>query len=114
MEQVEWLLYPFIPPWKSDHYTGDQEKARQRWYFRLLCKTDQREPILLLLIQRKQRKTSDEVDSENEDLDAEDNIGTVFYVTCKCNLSDSKSDGRISQTQITCCRYQIVPKVAGD
>ncbi len=36
VEQIEWLLYPFIPYGKVTIIQGDPGKARQRWYFRLL------------------------------------------------------------------------------
>lgn len=36
MEQIEWLLYPFIPYGKLTIIQEIQEKVRQRWYFRLL------------------------------------------------------------------------------
>ncbi len=36
VEQIEWLLYPFIPYGKVTIIQGDPEKERLQWYFRSL------------------------------------------------------------------------------
>ena len=41
VEQIEWLLYPFIP-WKSNNYTGRSGRRKNDNGASNYCKTDQR------------------------------------------------------------------------
>lgn len=36
VEQIEWLLYPFIPYGKVTIIQGDREKEKRQWCFKLL------------------------------------------------------------------------------
>lgn len=116
VEQVEWLLYPFIPYGKVTIIQGDPGEGKTTMVLQIIAKLTRGEPILPVTDTTKTKeKRSDEVDSENEDLDAEDNMQEQSSVSpVNVSLSDSRRwTWRYYQTQITCCRCRLF-KGAGD
>ena len=82
----------------------------------IIAKLTRGEPILPVTDKTKTKeKRSDEVDSENEDLDAEDNMQEQSSVSPVNVIYQTAEDGlgRYYQTQITCCRCRLF-KGAGD
>lgn len=84
--------------WKSDHYTGRSRRRQDNDGTSDYCKLTRGEPILPVTDKTKTKeKRSDEVDSENEDLDAEDNMQeqssvspvNVIYQTAEDGLGDT-------------------------
>ena len=70
VEQVEWLLYPFIPYGKVTIIQGDPGEGKTTMVLQIIAKLTRGEPILPVTDKTKTKeKRSDEVDSENEDLD---------------------------------------------
>lgn len=99
VEQVEWLLYPFIPYGKVTIIQGDPGEGKTTMVLQIIAKLTRGEPILPVTDTTKTKeKRSDEVDSENEDLDAEDNMQeqssvspvNVIYQTAEDGLGDYK------------------------
>ena len=100
VEQVEWLLYPFIPYGKVTIIQGDPGEGKTTMVLQIIAKLTRGEPILPVTDTTKTKeKRSDEVDSENEDLDAEDNMQeqssvspvNVIYQTAEDGLGDTKT-----------------------
>ena len=98
VEQVEWLLYPFIPYGKVTIIQGDPGEGKSTMVLQIIAKLTRGEPILPVTDTTKTKeKRSDEVDSENEDLDAEDNMQeqssvspvNVIYQTAEDGLGDT-------------------------
>ena len=98
VEQVEWLLYPFIPYGKVTIIQGDPGEGKTTMVLQIIAKLTRGEPILPVTDTTKTKeKRSDEVDSENEDLDAEDNMQeqssvspvNVIYQTAEDGLGDT-------------------------
>ena len=98
VEQVEWLLYPFIPYGKVTIIQGDPGEGKTTMVLQIIAKLTRGEPILPVTDKTKTKeKRSDEVDSENEDLDAEDNMQeqssvspvNVIYQTAEDGLGDT-------------------------
>ncbi len=96
VEQVEWLLYPFIPYGKVTIIQGDPGEGKTTMVLQIIAKLTRGEPILPVTDTTKEKR-SDEVGSENEDLDAKDNIQeqssmspvNVIYQTAEDGLGDS-------------------------
>ena len=75
VEQVEWLLYPFIPYGKVTIIQGDPGEGKTTMVLQIIAKLTRGEPILPATDTTKIKgKRSDEADSENNDSDAEGNI----------------------------------------
>lgn len=98
VEQVEWLLYPFIPYGKVTIIQGDPGEGKTTMVLQIIAKLTRGEPILPVTDTTKTKeKRSDEVDNENEDLDAEDNMQeqssvspvNVIYQTAEDGLGDT-------------------------
>ena len=98
VEQIEWLLYPFIPYGKVTIIQGDPGEGKTTMVLQIIAKLTRGEPILPVTDKTKTKeKRSDEVDSENEDLDAEDNMQeqssvspvNVIYQTAEDGLGDT-------------------------
>ena len=98
VEQVEWLLYPFIPYGKVTIIQGDPGEGKTTMVLQIIAKLTRGEPILPVTDTTKTKeKRSDEVDSGNEDLDAEDNMQeqpsvspvNVIYQTAEDGLGDT-------------------------
>ena len=98
VEQVEWLLYPFIPYGKVTIIQGDPGEGKTTMVLQIIAKLTRGEPILPVTDTTKTKeKRGDEVDSENEDLDAEDNMQeqssvspvNVIYQTAEDGLGDT-------------------------
>ncbi len=57
VEQVEWLLYPFIPYGKVTIIQGDPGEGKTTMVLQIIAKLTRGEPILPVnMIQRKQKK----------------------------------------------------------
>ena len=98
MEQVEWLLYPFIPYGKVTIIQGDPGEGKTTMVLQIIAKLTRGEPILPVTDATKIKgKRSDEADSENNDSDAEGNIQeqpsispvNVIYQTAEDGLGDT-------------------------
>ena len=99
VEQVEWLLYPFIPYGKVTIIQGDPGEGKTTMVLQIIAKLTRGEPIFPVTdtTMKIKEKRSDEVDSENEDLDAEDNMQeqssvspvNVIYQTAEDGLGDT-------------------------
>lgn len=98
VEQVEWLLYPFIPYGKVTIIQGDPGEGKTTMVLQIIAKLTKGEPILPVTDTMKTKeKRSDEVDSENVDLNAEDNRQerslmspvNVIYQTAEDGLGDT-------------------------
>lgn len=98
VEQVEWLLYPFIPYGKVTIIQGDPGEGKTTMVLQIIAKLTKGEPILPVTDTMKTKeKRSDEVDSENADLNAEDNRQehslmspvNVIYQTAEDGLGDT-------------------------
>ena len=96
VEQVEWLLYPFIPYGKVTIIQGDPGEGKTTMVLQIIAKLTRGEPILPVTDTTKEKR-SDEVGSENENLDAKDNIQeqssmspvNVIYQTAEDGLGDT-------------------------
>ena len=96
VEQVEWLLYPFIPYGKVTIIQGDPGEGKTTMVLQIIAKLTRGEPVLLVTDTTKE-KQSDEADSENNDSDAEGNIQeqpsilpvNVIYQTAEDGLGDT-------------------------
>ena len=96
VEQVEWLLYPFIPYGKVTIIQGDPGEGKTTMVLQIIAKLTRGEPVLPVTDTTKE-KQSDEADSENNDSDAEGNIQeqpsilpvNVIYQTAEDGLGDT-------------------------
>ena len=96
VEQVEWLLYPFIPYGKVTIIQGDPGEGKKTMVLQIIAKLTRGEPVLPVTDTTKE-KQSDEADSENNDSDAEGNIQeqpsilpvNVIYKTAEDGLGDT-------------------------
>ena len=96
VEQIEWLLYPFIPYGKVTIIQGDPGEGKTTMVLQIIAKLTRGEPVLPVTDTTKE-KQSDEADSENNDSDAEGNIQeqpsilpvNVIYQTAEDGLGDT-------------------------
>ena len=96
VEQVEWLLYPFIPYGKVTIIQGDPGEGKTTMVLQIIAKLTRGEPILPVTDTTKEKR-SDEADSENTDSDVEGNIQeqssispvNVIYQTAEDGLGDT-------------------------
>ena len=116
VEQVEWLLYPFIPYGKVTIIQGDPGEGKTTMVLQIIAKLTRGEPILPVTDKTKTKeKRSDEVDSENEDLDAEDNMQeqssvspvNVIYQTAEDGLADTVKP-RLELAEAVCERIMVI------
>ena len=99
MEQVEWLLYPFIPYGKVTIIQGDPGEGKTTMVLQIIAKLTRGEPIFPVTdtTMKIKEKRSDEVDSGNDGLDGEDNMQEqssmspvhVIYQTAEDGLGDT-------------------------
>ena len=98
VEQIEWLLYPFIPYGKVTIIQGDPGEGKTTMVLQIIAKLTRGEPILPVTDTTKTKeKRSDEVNGENVDLDPEDNMQeqssvspvNVIYQTAEDGLGDT-------------------------
>nr|WP_295257719.1 AAA family ATPase [uncultured Blautia sp.] len=96
VEQIEWLLYPFIPYGKVTIIQGDPGEGKTTMVLQIIAKLTRGEPILPVTDTTKEKR-SDEADSENTDSDVEGNIQeqssispvNVIYQTAEDGLGDT-------------------------
>ena len=97
-EHEEWLLFQFIPYGKVTILQGDPGECKTTMVLQIIAKLTRGEPILPVNDTTKTKeKRSDEVDSENNDLDAEDNMQeqssvspvNVIYQTAEDGIEDT-------------------------
>ena len=99
MEQIEWLLYPFIPYGKVTIIQGDPGEGKTTMVLQIIAKLTRGEPIFPVTdtTMKIKEKRSDEVDSGNDGLDGEDNMQEqssmspvhVIYQTAEDGLGDT-------------------------
>ena len=99
VEQVEWLLYPFIPYGKVTIIQGDPGEGKTTMVLQIIAKLTRGEPIFPVTdtTMKIKEKRSDEVDSGNDGLDGEDNMQeqssvspvNVIYQTAEDGLGDT-------------------------
>ena len=99
VEQVEWLLYPFIPYGKVTIIQGDPGEGKTTMVLQIIAKLTRGEPIFPVTdtTMKIKEKRSDEVDSGNDGLDGEDNMQEqssmspvhVIYQTAEDGLGDT-------------------------
>ena len=99
VEQVEWLLYPFIPYGKVTIIQGDPGEGKTTMVLQIIAKLARGEPIFPVTdtTMKIKEKRSDEVDSGNDGLDGEDNMQEqssmspvhVIYQTAEDGLGDT-------------------------
>ena len=114
VEQVEWLLYPFIPYGKVTIIQGDPGEGKTTMVLQIIAKLTRGEPILPVTDTTKEKR-SDEVGSENEDLDAKDNIQeqssmspvNVIYQTAEDGLGDTIKP-RLLAAGADCSRVLVI------
>ena len=100
VEQIEWLLYPFIPYGKVTIIQGDPGEGKTTMVLQIIAKLTRGEPIFPVTdtTMKIKEKRSDEVDSGNDGLDGEDNMQEqssmspvhVIYQTDHLLLSDNE------------------------
>jgi len=96
VEQIEWLLYPFIPYGKVTIIQGE---GKTTMVLQIIAKLTRGEPIFPVTdtTMKIKEKRSDEVDSGNDGLDGEDNMQeqssmspvNVIYQTAEDGLGDT-------------------------
>ena len=98
VEQIEWLLYPFIPYGKVTIIQGDPGEGKTTMVLQIIAKLTRGEPILPVTDTTKIKgKRNDEADSENNNSDAEGSIQeqpsispvNVIYQTAEDGLGDT-------------------------
>ena len=99
VEQIEWLLYPFIPYGKVTIIQGDPGEGKTTMVLQIIAKLTRGEPIFPVTdtTMKTKEKRSDEVDSGNDGLDGEDNMQeqssmspvNVIYQTAEDGLGDT-------------------------
>ena len=99
VEQVEWLLYPFIHYGKVTIIQGDPGEGKTTMVLQIIAKLTRGEPIFPVTdtTMKIKEKRSDEVDSGNDGLDGEDNMQEqssmspvhVIYQTAEDGLGDT-------------------------
>ena len=99
VEQIEWLLYPFIPYGKVTIIQGDPGEGKTTMVLQIIAKLTRGEPIFPVTdtTMKIKEKRSDEVDSGNDGLDGEDNMQEqssmspvhVIYQTAEDGLGDT-------------------------
>ena len=99
VEQVEWLLYPFIPYGKVTIIQGDPGEGKTTMVLQIIAKLTRGEPIFPVTdtTMKIKEKRSDEVNSGNDGLDGEDNMQEqssmspvhVIYQTAEDGLGDT-------------------------
>ena len=99
VEQIEWLLYPFIPYGKVTIIQGDPGEGKTTMVLQIIAKLTRGEPIFPVTdttIKIKEKRSA-EVDSGNDGLDGEDNMQeqssmspvNVIYQTAEDGLGDT-------------------------
>ena len=99
VEQIEWLLYPFIPYGKVTIIQGDPGEGKTTMVLQIIAKLTRGEQIFPVTdtTMKIKEKRSDEVDSGNDGLDGEDNMQEqssmspvhVIYQTAEDGLGDT-------------------------
>ena len=99
VEQIEWLLYPFIPYGKVTIIQGDPGEGKTTMVLQIIAKLTRGEPIFPVTdtTMKIKEKRSDEVNSGNDGLDGEDNMQeqssmspvNVIYQTAEDGLGDT-------------------------
>ena len=99
VEQIEWLLYPFIPYGKVTIIQGDPGEGKTTMVLQIIAKLSRGDPIFPVMdtTMKTKEKRSDEVDSGNDGLDGEDNMQeqssmspvNVIYQTAEDGLGDT-------------------------
>ena len=99
VEQIEWLLYPFIPYGKVTIIQVDPGEGKTTMVLQIIAKLTRGEPIFPVTdtTMKIKEKRSDEVDSGNDGLDGEDNMQEqssmspvhVIYQTAEDGLGDT-------------------------
>ena len=109
VEQIEWLLYPFIPYGKVTIIQGDPGEGKTTMVLQIIAKLTKGETILPADSTKDKRI---DIDSESDMVDAENIrkqcVNTAFGGTSKCNLPDCRRwSWRYDKTKITCCRCRL-------
>ena len=77
VEQVEWLLYPFIPIWESHNHTGRSGEGKTTMVLQIIAKLTKGEPVLPVK------------DGEEEPTEKADEPVNVIYQTAEDGLGDT-------------------------
>ena len=105
VEQIEWLLYPFIPYGKVTIIQGDPGEGKTTMVLQIIAKLTKGESILPVDLKKGKRI---DTDSENDMVETENIENNAFGGTSKCNLPDCRRwSWRYDKTKITCCRCRL-------
>ena len=117
VEQIEWLLYPFIPYGKVTIIQGDPGEGKTTMVLQIIAKLTRGEPIFPVTdtTMKIKEKRSDEVNSGNDGLDGEDNMQeqssmspvNVIYQTAEDGLGDTIKP-RLLAAGADCSRVLVI------
>ena len=116
VEQVEWLLYPFIPYGKVTIIQGDSGEGKTTMVLRIIAKLTRGEPILPVIKTTKiNEKQSEEVNYENDNLsvravNSEQPLKppvNVIYQTAEDGLGDTIKP-RLLDAGADCSRVLVI------
>lgn len=91
VEQIEWLLYPFIPFGKVTIIQGDPGEGKTTMVLQIIAKLTRGEPILLNLQSSKEAQKESEENPKTEVLlqDSSIQLVNVIYQTAEDGLGDT-------------------------
>ena len=117
VEQIEWLLYPFIPYGKVTIIQGDPGEGKTTMVLQIIAKLTRGEPIFPVTdtTMKIKEKRSNEVNSGNDGLDGEDNMQeqssmspvNVIYQTAEDGLGDTIKP-RLLAAGADCSRVLVI------
>lgn len=109
MEQIEWLLYPFIPFGKVTIIQGDPGEGKTTMVLQIIAKLTRGEPILLNKKSQKEAQQDSEENLKQEVLSQDDPIQpvNVIYQTAEDGLGDTIKP-RLLAAGADCSRVLVI------
>lgn len=109
VEQIEWLLYPFIPFGKVTIIQGDPGEGKTTMVLQIIAKLTRGEPILLNLQSQKEAQKDNEENLKQEVLSQDNPIQpvNVIYQTAEDGLGDTIKP-RLLAAGADCSRVLVI------
>lgn len=109
MEQIEWLLYPFIPFGKVTIIQGDPGEGKTTMVLQIIAKLTRGEPILLNQKSQKEAQKDNEENLKQEVLSQDNPIQpvNVIYQTAEDGLGDTIKP-RLLAAGADCSRVLVI------
>lgn len=110
VEQIEWLLYPFIPFGKVTIIRGDPGEGKTKMVLQIIAKLTRGEPILLSKKSQKEAQQDSEENLKQEVLSQDNPIQpvNVIYQTAEDGLGGGTIKHRLLAAGADCSRVLVI------